>query len=276
MKLSENQDHYRVRQSWINDFMLCPERSRLALTLPHFRSGSDATAIGTGVHSAIEWALSEHSHPADVDLDDLKDQATKFVGDELEKPIKTSKISEDEHKMWATVDAMAEAWLIDIAPLVEWGGQSEFEFEVPTGLVTIDNKPIVFTGTMDYISPSGEIWDWKTAGRAYTQADKQMRSIQSSVYCLAAELLGLANPDDGVHTFRYGVMLRQQKPRGQVVEVTRDRSHFDWLLAQVKAAATMSVAVGQNMQWPMNDQGHLCSPHWCDFWSVCKGGYVAG
>lgn len=275
MKLSDNQDHYRVRQSWINDFMVCPERSRLALTLPHFRSGSDATAIGTGIHSAIEWAMGEHSHPSLVDMDDLKDKATTFVGEELAKPIKTSKISEDEHKMWATVDAMVEAWLIDIAPLVEWGGQSEFQFEVDTGLLTLDNKPILFTGTMDYISPKGEIWDWKTAGRAYTQADKQLRSIQSSVYCYAAQRLGLAQPDDGKHVFRYGVMLRQQKPRGQVVEVVRDGSHFNWLLAQVKAASFMASAVGQSQQWPMNDQGHLCSPQWCDYWSVCKGGYVA-
>ena len=50
--------HYRVRQSWLNDFMLCPERSRLAITLPQWRSGSGATAIGTGIHAAIEWAMT--------------------------------------------------------------------------------------------------------------------------------------------------------------------------------------------------------------------------
>ena len=260
--------HYRVRQSWLNDFMLCPERSRLAITLPQWRSGSDATAIGTGIHAAIEWAMRNHEDIPDVDLEELKDVATKHVLDELEKPIKLTKISDDEEVMMASVDAMIEGWHRDIAPMVEWGGHSEYQFEIDTGLVSANNVPILLTGTMDYISPSGEIWDWKTSTRTYTPADKQARAIQPTFYCYAAEKLGLS---DGTMSFFYGVMVRKPQIKTQVVEIVREQAHYDWMLRQLESATRMATTMGIDHSWPMNDQGHLCSSTWCDYWSICKG-----
>lgn len=273
MKLSVTSDgnhgeHYRVRQSWLNDFMLCPERSRLAIKLPQFRSGSDATAIGTGVHAAIEWAMENHDEITDVDLEQMKQVAIEHVQLELDKPIKLTKISDDMEKLWASVDAMTTGWYNDIAPIVEWGGHSEFQFEVDTGLVSADGLPILLTGTMDYISPHGEIWDWKTATRAYGAADKQARAIQPTFYCYAAEQLGMS---DGTQSFFYGVMIRQPTPRTQIVEVTRSTAHYDWMLRQLESAGRMATTMGMENSWPMNDQGHLCSNVWCDFWSICKG-----
>ena len=47
--------------------------------------------------------MTYHEDIPDVDLEELKDVATKHVLDELEKPIKLTKISDDEEVMMASV-----------------------------------------------------------------------------------------------------------------------------------------------------------------------------
>jgi hypothetical protein len=47
-----------VRQSWLGDMAICPERARLGVVRPEFRSGSDATIIGTAIHTGIEAVLN--------------------------------------------------------------------------------------------------------------------------------------------------------------------------------------------------------------------------
>ena len=54
MKLDTVNKRIYVRQSWLNDVLMCPERARLAHKNPHMRMASDATIIGTAVHHAIE------------------------------------------------------------------------------------------------------------------------------------------------------------------------------------------------------------------------------
>lgn len=269
-------DHYRVRQSWVNDFLICPERSRLAITMPKFKSGSDATAIGTGIHYAIEWALTNHQSLEDVELDLMQEIAWHSVQLELEKPIReTLLISEQKELLPDYVNAMIEGWYTEIAPYVQWGGKCEYQFEADTGLVSADGKPIVFTGTIDYVSPNGDMWDWKTAGKRYSVPDKQQRAIQPTVYCYAMQKLGLVVPHDGEHWFRYGVMVRKQTPTTQIATVVRNQEHFNWLLRQVESSLLMATTLGTDRTWPMNDQGALCSANWCDFWSVCKGASIS-
>ena len=47
-----------VRQSWLGDMAICPERARLGMVRLEFRSGSDATIIGTAIHTGIESVLN--------------------------------------------------------------------------------------------------------------------------------------------------------------------------------------------------------------------------
>ena len=51
-----------VRQSWLNDVMICPERARLGVVMPEWRMGSDATHIGTAVHLSLIH-ISEPTRP---------------------------------------------------------------------------------------------------------------------------------------------------------------------------------------------------------------------
>ena len=58
MRVDELNKVVYVRQSWLGDMAICPERARLGLVRPEFRTGSDATIIGTAIHTGIEAVLN--------------------------------------------------------------------------------------------------------------------------------------------------------------------------------------------------------------------------
>ena len=66
MKVDEENKRVLVRQSWLKDMLLCPERARLSVIKPEFRTQNDSAAIGTAVHSGIESLLSGRCSVADA------------------------------------------------------------------------------------------------------------------------------------------------------------------------------------------------------------------
>jgi len=269
MRIDNHHQRIYVRQSWIGDYLLCPERARLGVTLPHFRSGSDATAIGTGIHSAIEWAINSHTAAIHIDRDEMVRYAQEQVAIEMAKPIKLTKVS--DKPIAPTVDAMVNSWIDTIAMEIEWGGSTELGFRFPSGLLSKNGYEIWYEGTIDYVEPSGTLWDWKTAGRAYFVNEKQNKAHQPTVYC---QFIKHHMALEGDQSFRYGVMVRGNTPKGQVVDIVRNDGHYRWLNRQVQTIVNNALLVGETSSWPMNDQGVLCSSTWCSFWSVCKGAVV--
>lgn len=255
-----------VRQSWLNDLLLCPQRARFGIAMPQMRSGSDATIMGTAVHAGIEHVLSSST---DVHVMDMIDYTLGYF-DGLKKTESWKETNIDPDKYEVYIGSMCAAWHSDILPHVELGGEIEKAFAFPMGM-QMNDWDIWCEGTMDYITPSGQIWDWKTASRAYNARDKQAKAIQPTVYAAGAVITGLCEsfPVD----FSYGVMLRQEKPKAQIVDVRRDSTHFEWLKHLVKPAVQYSLNVGFDQDWIMNDDNNLCSERWCSFWSVCKGAF---
>jgi hypothetical protein len=268
MRIVDSERAIYVRQSWVGDYLICPERARLARALPSFRTGSDATAIGTGVHAAIEWAINSFPSADHIDRDGMIEYAQSSVAEELAKPIKLTRISDSPIE--PTVDAMVNSWIDTIAIDMEWGGSTELGFRFPTGQLAMNGYEIWYEGTIDYVEPSGRLWDWKTAARSYSQSEKQKKAHQPTVYSQFMKRTERVTGD--TQTFMYGVMIRQATPKGQVVEITRTESDYAWLNNQVQAMVNNALVVA-SMQWPMNDQHNLCSANWCDYWSVCKGAY---
>ena len=255
-----------VRQSWLNDLLLCPQRARFGVAIPQMRSGSDATIMGTALHHAIEMALVAGG---DMHLEDMIVAANdKFHYLQLNESWKETNIDPDKYEVY--IASMCEAWHGEIRPHVEMGGEIEKAFAFPLGMQIYD-WDVWCEGTMDYITPSGQIWDWKTASRAYNARDKQAKAIQPTVYAAGAVITGLCQ--DFPVDFSYGIMLRNEKPKAQIVDVRRDVSHFEWLKHIVKPAVQYSLNVGFNQDWIMNDDNNLCSEKWCSFWSVCKGAF---
>lgn len=255
-----------IRQSWLNDVVMCPERARLGATMPTMRSGSDATIMGTAVHHAIECALNT----PDMGLDVMQQHAlSKFTELRVTESWKQTNIDPDKYEVF--IGSMCESWHNDIAPNVEFGGQTEYKFAYPLG-IEIAGWSVWCEGTIDYIDPKGVVYDWKTASRAYNAREKQATAIQPTVYAGAVAALGWSEfPVD----FRYGVMIRNEKPKAQIVRVRRDEAHLRWLRHTLKPIMHTAIALGEDRNWQMNDTHNLCSERWCSYWSVCKGAFIS-
>lgn len=68
MRIDEEAKRIYVRQSWLGDMTICAERGRLGITRPEFRSSSDATIIGTAMHTGIEAVLNSNGEMSYEDM----------------------------------------------------------------------------------------------------------------------------------------------------------------------------------------------------------------
>lgn len=263
MKLDIANKIVYIRQSWLNDLAICPERARLGIVRPEFRIGSDATIIGTAMHHGIESVLGGSASSREEML-----QAVSGKFDELAKqPYKVTNIDGD--KIPDYLASMTEAFYEGILPEVELGGEVEKFFRVPLGIV-VQGYAVWLEGTMDYLTPSGVIWDWKTASKAYYAKEKQKSAIQPTVYTYA---VAFERKDIENVGFNYGVMVRGDVPKHQIVSISRNEAHHNWLKHSVGGALHSALATSTQRNWVMNDSSALCSANWCSYWSVCKGAF---
>lgn len=268
MKLVDNNIY--VRQSWLGDALMCAERGRFAMTMPEWSSGSDATVLGTAVHAGIEHALTNDT----ADVSAMSDVMNASLNSAEEGTFKWTSMK-DTGVMSDYGVAMLKAWVKDIRPHVESGGLVEHNFTVPFGKVIVDDTEYVlhYNGTIDYVTPSGDVWDWKTAARKYQQGEKQRQSIQASVYANAVVRLGLKEMFPVA--FKFGVMTRSHKSEGQIVEVMRSMAHASWVETQTRNIVASALRMGTDNPWMQVDQHYLCSEQWCSWWSICKGAHLS-
>jgi hypothetical protein len=269
VKIEEDNKRIYVRQSWLGDTLMCMQRGKFQITHPEFRSGSDATIMGTAVHTAIERVLVGDVAP---------DRIAEVAQDSLEALMEEDNWKQTNIKpetMMPHTGLMAETWVRDIMPHVTFGGEIEYKFKVPTpASVQVGNDlyEIWFEGTMDYLSPDGVLWDWKTSSRKYSQSEKQKQNVQSSVYAYAAVFNELSHFPV---TFNFGVMTRANNSQGQIVPVQRTEAHGQWIVKQTASIVQSAMRIGRESNWPINDQHFLCSESWCSWWSICKGSHVS-
>ncbi len=269
MRIDRLTNRVFVRQSWLKDMLLCPERARLSVVQPEFKTQNDSAAIGTAVHAGIESVLAGHATTSDAPYVSL----TKFK--ELESAgINHTNVNPE---LWHShVRGLTEAWVRDIMPHVPLGGQTEVPFSVSTGTI-VNGMELWFEGTMDYLHEWG-IWDWKTAARKYSILEKQSQDIQSSIYSFAGHRLGITKEKS---IFNFGVMIRVSDSYGQIVSVSRSKAHSDFVIKQAMSAVTTACAIMKDNdlptdeRWLINDQHYLCSQRWCPWWSVCKGAHIS-
>lgn len=269
MRFDPTLERIYVRQSWLGDALICPQRSKYAISMPTMRRGSDATAIGTAVHAGIEQYLTGELG----DLDAFQETVHLTVASELEKDIKLTGLTDDPEHLRACLDSMTQGWWDNIRPLVPMGGMVEHKFMAPLDVHASNGYGIWLEGTIDYVGPDGSLWDWKTSSRTYYGKEKQKQSHQATAYITACRTLGLIPNDDTPSVFRFGVMVRQPTPKTQVITVSRGKDQVHWFRRQVTSVVNTAVQSWGMPDWPMNDQHNLCSSKWCDYWSVCKGAH---
>lgn len=269
MRIDSENNRILVRQSWIGDALLCAQRAKYAMTYTDLRTGSDATAIGTGIHASIEKYLNGEIPDSISFHRNIREE----VGYELAKDIKLTKISNNPDIMWKQIESMATAWWDDIRPSVLLGGATEYKFKAPLSIYADNGMEIWLEGTIDYVSPDGTLWDWKTAGRAYGLREKHEQSHQATCYITALRALGIIPDTDEASLFRFGVMIRQSSPKAQILTVSRDKGQTEFLRRQIKSILDTAIKSWDSADWVINDQHFLCTQTWCDYWTMCKGAH---
>lgn len=262
-----------VRQSWLNDALMCAERGRLLQAFPEMRRENDSAMMGTAVHKGIESVLRGETNR----LSEMVSVAVDWFAsksDELEAAGSGVFVTNTDPSKWfAHIESMCGAWFQDIYPSLELGGLVEHQFCVPVASCDGpmgEQYTLFFEGTSDYVTSSG-VWDWKTAARKYSEAEKQTRDIQSAVYAAAFVHGGMLELPV---SFNFGVMLRNGSSSGHVYTVVRSKKHVDWIVSQAASVVNAFLLFNRVLpdgSWVKNDQHHLCSERWCPVWSKCKG-----
>lgn len=246
-----------IRQSWLNDAMMCNERGRQAIVRPEWSMPNDATILGTAVHAGIAAILEGTGHGIKVALSELNKL--------LEEPFARVKYSNEE--LYDHIAELVTEWENNIAPYVGMVVAVEKPFTFLLDEMTVNDKTVRIhgMGTIDCVTETA-IWDWKTSGKKYSARDKQSQAIQPTMYTAAAVAHGwLEYPA----TFKYGVLVRSGS--AQIVEVHRNESHAEWLRDVIRPFIRSAMLLGTDEPWAKNDTHYLCSSTWCSWWSVCKG-----
>lgn len=256
------------RQSWLDTAFRCNERGRLDLVAPEFKADtSDAALIGTAAHAAIAAVLNEEVDPAEIGAS-ATGEVTRLC-DELEN-IQWTKWTLPS-QLAGHAARCAIGWRDEIMPSVKPGGFPEIDFKVP--LFEHNGRTVGIKGTIDYASPDGSLYDWKTSSKKYSQREKQRAAIQPTVYAAAAMhgALGELSYQYPIR-FHYGVMVRgETKATTQIVDVQRSKAHEAWLCDHMRTYIDLADALGVERHWPRNEDHYLCSETWCSWWSICKG-----
>jgi hypothetical protein len=275
VKIDHEAKTITFRQSWLNNYFNCPEQVRRLMLEPDEDQSSDAAILGTGVHAYAELRL--------LGEDRVVATAAAFnaLDHEFSLPHRIVQMSED--KVYSFIPAMLASFERDLLPQVERGGECEVEFKLLLG--EWNGWTIYVSGTIDYVAPSGDLWDWKTAGRKYEKWEKERWAIQPTIYSFAAVTLGKS---EYPVRWRYGIVLKSpvKRPETQVVEFYRREGHIEWVTHQIYSILEthrFDIDLQENcggtlasplVPWVKNDQHALCSEKWCPFWSTCKGQFV--
>lgn len=254
-----------VRQSWLNEFRTCAERARWSLT--HESPSTDLAMVGTAVHAAIEQWID---FPL-MSIDDIGDAAAKAWAETVasEPNARWTRMTFEDGEQEAR--RLARSWHANLRHKVDAPIAVEQEFCVRFVETEWLGTPVVvyLTGTIDLVQKHS-LTDWKTSNRKFSWRDSQSHNIQSAVYAVAAQRMGVL---DYPITMDFAVLLRGTD-NVDICTVRRDATHESWLRRMTLSAVRQMLTMGADNEWPMNDTHALCSPDWCSAWADCKGAHL--
>lgn len=266
---------FTYRQSWLGEYVLCPERARLKWFELVPDGPSDATAIGTGAHAGIEYIIRGGSHAEAIQY-----ARDAFVMETHEPHYRWVQVKTEE-TAFRHIETALDGWLWKVEPLLGtpiWVEQ-EFKFHFVT-LLLPDGRTvgINLSGTADFADEAG-VWDWKTckdpskytAGWGGEGWKLKRFGIQPTVYTLAGQhegLWDLLSWGDAPWSFTYAAMTKASRS-ATLLPVERTATDVAWLKRLCINATKMLVS--DLPEWPLNDQSALCSEQWCPAHSICKG-----
>ncbi len=259
--LGEKMIEIRLRQSWINTFLSCPEKARQERYKLVKQKESSDLLRGNAVHAALEFAGGS---PSVVELEDLHQLAEDYVH------TYSSEVEVWRHeydKLLDTVMANISVWYSELYipgadraedPLLPAVSVEE-PFEKSLG--TRGNINLILTGTADWVAEDGVIWDWKNPSRFYEPWEKKRWDIQSHAYCYALDKT----------EFKLCVLANGQL---QIIEIERTEQHKNAFLELCWSMVPTIMSDAET--WPQNWEGYHCSPLWCPVWQAgkCRGEHL--
>ena len=266
--------------SSVNLYTLCPRSFRFRYIDKVQTPTSPNLVFGSAFHGAIEDYIVAQAKAGQVDtptlLTDLwAEHWQKQLADKRNADIAWGDKSADEFaalgkrmlKNQVTVTGggperkMTTSQFLDgLAPMIEGEGpviEKRVEMNVP-------GVPVPIIGYIDMIAADGVPVDFKTASRAW-YADKAKQEKQPDFYLAALNQTGLAAPDG---KFRYIVFTKTKSPKIQVIETKRTVADLFWLFGMI-TEIWQAIEAGV---FPPNTTTWKCSPKWCDYWPMCRGG----
>lgn len=269
--LPDGRWHHRFRQSFLGSFTNCPEAARRAAAGLFERRETDATAVGTAVHAAIEQTVELGIEHVWLGADDVVELFHHHWG-EIQV---TQDIQWVKRKIKGATNfgvKCIETWAEHIQPTLE-----PLATEVSFRDLVIhedDQRLVTISGTMDYVDRH-YLGDWKTKSREFTKWEEERWAIQPTVYWWAIrhdpELAWIADQvPDGA--WKFIAMVDDNDPKPQIIDVDRPPEWDHWLHRKVMSLVPLMEA-GLDV-WPMNDTQALCSPKWCESWDPCKGAHI--
>lgn len=248
-------------QSWLGTFENCPEQARLEMVGQLPRTESDATAMGTAGHAAIEAVLNGASltEGEAVALDTFHDLTQlpefKWVS------IKTPETAE------RTLIRMYWTWANEVWPQLTGVWATEYPFEFDLNATSPSGKALRIRGSIDEIDDHTDINDWKFAGLRNWSQSSADRKIQPTVYLMALQREFPDEANDRV--FNFVVMDKQSQSHG-IFTTRRTEADYRWL---TEKARRISALIEANLDhWPLSPADNiLCSPKWCSAWDKCRG-----
>jgi hypothetical protein len=249
-----------LSQSWLQDFMRCPERARLELVTPS-HGYNDATAVGTALHHFMEHRMAGEDYA----------KSYRQAREWLERTVNEDDFRYVKIKTLATMlehlGACIAGFDAEVVPQVPHGGFAELTLHAPL-VEDDDGWTVILAGTPDYIDPYQRVWDWKSASSEYNVRETANWAIQPTSYTF---LVSTETGEDHFD-FTYAIAV---KPHGemQFIDVERRPTDWDWL-ARIGAGALAMVRRMVDEPWPVNHTHYLCDPKWCPYWGECRGAYL--
>lgn len=259
---------HRLRQSWLKEAMLCPERARRDHVGDMPRIETDAACIGTAVHYAIEHVLTAARDEDEVlTFDQMLVVALNHWANLVDQP-EFAWVKYNPRSAEKFLTTCADAWYSEVLDsILDEQYQLEVGFCVP--FYHDDQRVIELSGTIDYLTPD-IVRDWKTSGRGeYEEWEYRRWAIQPTIYTYAADRTGcLMETGEGFVPFEYVVLGTHGAQR---VLVERGPEHWSWLVAQ--CLPLVELIEMELRRWPVVDSHALCSAKWCPAWDTCKGSH---
>jgi len=248
-----------VSHSQIEMFLRCPRQWEHRYIEGRIIPPGGALVFGGSYHTALEYNFqhkiqTSDDMPVDDCVDCFVDAWNHAVGQWEERSLPVVWGDDNPNALMKTGIALVQKYRTEIAPsVIPARVEHRYSLKV-AGTLFVGATDVELEGEVDVI-------DHKTASKSSNQADLD-NALQPSAhaFALGRELV-----------YEHHIAVKTSKPHIQILRTKRTHGDIVWWLD----LATLVIAQMRTGLYPPNPNGWHCSPKWCGYWDLCKGGINA-